>query len=59
MVRNFQKSDYNNYDTMVCELDDIAEREAGGSMNDAEKEVFSCDLRVARKWVEQCNVHKK
>ena len=53
MVRSFKTSDYINYDSVACELDDIEEREAYGSMNDVEKEVFSSDLRVARQWVEQ------
>ena len=58
MVRSFKTSGYINYESVVCELDDIEEREADGGMNDTEKEVFSSDLRVARQWVQQSRKKK-
>ena len=54
LIKGFkQPYDGTTYNSMLQKLDDIEAREAADSMNDIEKEVFSCDLRVARKWIQQ------
>ena len=58
MIQGFKKASYNNYDAMVWELDALKAREAASSMSDIEKEVFSCDMRVAKKWVKQSKKQK-
>ena len=48
-----RKPESTTYSDKVQKLDNVEAREAAGSMNDVKKEIFSCDLTVARKWIKQ------